>query len=214
MADESKTVTPGEEYQAQREARERTNALLDKLGNILLKLNANLADIKKANADNQTLSNAHLTQLGIAAAGLARIEAAMTGATGLPVILAAVRQVSADVQREVTEARKDIARTDQSLDGLRDDLTPPHGTSLAEMEKVDREVSDRDAKVKLGPVTAREKFLVGLAKSLPAVVVGIGLCMLFVLWLLFRQGDGIGIVPLKPHAPALPVPQLEKPREP
>lgn len=199
------------------DSREKQNRLLERLGTALLGLKSAIegmrADNAKQHADQLAQGNAHLTQQALVAEAVKSVAGLLAKLDQLPVIQAAIAQVSRDVDRAVGEARKDLERTDRSLDGLREDLTPVHGTKLPSKAELDE--ADERAKVKLGPVSMREKLLLKLAVGVPWMLVGLAISLLAVIYMLARQGEGVGVVPLKVHPePTLSVPQLAKPHEP
>lgn len=166
--------------------RERQNRLLERLGNALLSLKAAIEILRKENTE------AHAAQVGHGQAHLTQM----------------VRLTDA-----LNEARKDIERAERTVDDLRRDITPVHGTPLATREELERPES-----IELGPVKVPAKTIDGLGRALPFIVAGfvLGLAALIVaLWL---SGTRLLVADRPPAAPALAppaathlVPPLEKP---
>lgn len=200
--DQPTTETPNEKLNR---LIERIAGSLEKLATGYLGVRQEIANLIRTHVDHykelQATGQAHLTQLVLLNSKLE----ALGKLEQLPMLMQAI-----------SEARKDIERvqehTDKSLDGLRDDLTPVHGTPLPTRAELDA-ADDAAAKVKIGPVTFREKLLGKLTIGLPWLMIGMVIGLIAVLYVLSHQGDTIGIVPKPPasSAPALPVPQLAPP---
>jgi hypothetical protein len=183
--------------------RERQNKLLDKLGNALLGLKAAIealrADTDTAHAAQLAQGNAHLTQMALVRQQLEDLDKL----DQIPALLVAI-----------AEARRDIERVDRSVDDVRRDFTPVHGTPLATREEIDRPES-----IELGPAKVPLKLAERLGRGLPLIAGGfiIGLAAIIIaLWLsgarlLVTDQSPPGRAPvLAPHL----VPPLEKPHEP